>query len=63
MYIPVHSTKRAHRARAPAGLSCAHSPRLTGPRLGGILPQKREQEHPHSCDATGVINAVQGRTW
>ena len=53
MYIPVHSTKRAHPARAPAGLSCAHSPRLTGPRLGGILPQKQQ---PHSCDVGSLTS-------
>jgi len=33
---------RAHRARAPAGCSCVRSPRHTGPRLGGILPQKQQ---------------------
>jgi hypothetical protein len=32
--------------------SFAHSPRLTGPRFGGILPQKPEQEQPSpSLDA------------
>jgi len=41
VYVRVHQRTRAHPARAPSGFSYAPSPRLTGPRSGGILPQKQ----------------------
>jgi hypothetical protein len=50
-------------ARAPSGFSCAHSPRLTGPRFGGILPQKHEQKRLAHLDAILIMSTLRIAMW
>ena len=42
MHIHVHAANGRASCAPSFGLSCAASPRHRGPRLGGILPQKRQ---------------------